>query len=714
MSLSHDLVSQFVKITNDNKKIDTKKETITYGVVMGFSGEDVLVKLDGTSASVTDYLPATTSVSVTKDDRVIVMIKNHSAVITGNLGNPATTTGYVDSATSEIKETANNAKNEAIKATNKIVEYDTVIANIRVDTDELTAEIARIKNLETDSLLTDTVKANAGDIDTLKSDNVTISGKVEAAEGNITDLQTETASISERLETAEAIISGSLTADEIEARFATISELETERGRIDALSSDVADIDALTSEFISGETVTSEFSNSVVSQIGDAQIESAMIKNIDAGKIQSGSIDTNKVNIQSEDGSFVIAENRLQIKEGDTVRVQIGKDGTGNYSVSICDADGNVIFSEDGITDDGIPDNIIVNDMVSETADIHASKLDIDSLFEEINGSTNTIKSTQITVDDEGQTLEAKLTTLATTESVEGLSETVTSQGTQITANTEAIESKIWTQDIETAKTEIGETTTDLSTKYSELEQTVSGISTTVASHSTEITNKADSSTVTEISSKVTEIETDIDGFKTTVSETYAAKSDLDNYSTTDSVEVAKDRINTVDEKVTVNTSLIEQLSDSISMLVTDANGASLMTQTETGWTFSTGNIETLANKTSEDLAALTDSLGSTDHTVSVLEQAVADLGELADYIKITTYEDEPCIELGEGDSEFKLRITNTQMIFTEGSNILAYFNNQALHIKKAVVEEELQQGEYVWITRSNGHLSLIWKGGSN
>ena len=156
---------------------------------------------------------------------------------------------------------------------------------------------------------------------------------------------------------------------------------------------------------------------------------------------------------------------------------------------------------------------------------------------------------------------------------------------------------------------------------------------------------------------------------------------------------------------------LIRQLSESISMLVTDGNGTSLMTQTEDGWTFSTSEIQTAVASAAESLNTLANELGDTNSVVGVLQQAVADLGELSEYVKISTYNGEPCIELGESDSEFKLRITNTQIVFMEGSSVVAYINNQTLHIKKAVIEEELQQGKFVWKARSNGNLGLIWKG---
>lgn len=160
--------------------------------------------------------------------------------------------------------------------------------------------------------------------------------------------------------------------------------------------------------------------------------------------------------------------------------------------------------------------------------------------------------------------------------------------------------------------------------------------------------------------------------------------------------------------------SLIKQLADNISMLVTDGNGTSLMTQTEDGWVFSTSELQKAVDATSEGLDTLVNDLGDTNSAVGVLQQAVDDLGVLTDYITIGTYDNQPCIELGETDSEFKLRITNTQVVYTEGSSVLAYFTNQSMHIKKAVIEEELQQGGFVWKVRSNGNMGLVWKGVSS
>lgn len=95
-------------------------------------------------------------------------------------------------------------------------------------------------------------------------------------------------------------------------------------------------------------------------------------------------------------------------------------------------------------------------------------------------------------------------------------------------------------------------------------------------------------------------------------------------------------------------------------------------------------------------------------------QRDIADLGLIGEYVQIGTYEGEPCIELGEKDSDFKLLITNTRILFMEGTTVPAHITNQSLHIKKAVIEEEFEQGGFVWKTRSNGNVGLVWKGVSN
>lgn len=1351
MSLSNELISLFVKATND--KPEEIKETTHYGTTV-YVDDHLFVQLDGS-----DVLTPVATISNTKvGERVIVTIKNHTAIITGNVSSPSARLDDLDGledAADKIAEfeiiiadkadtadlNAANARIDDLVSDNVLIKNQLVVAEADIDSlqastleirDELTATNATITQLETDKLDASIAKITYATIDDLEATNADLY-KLEATYGDFADLTTN------HFAAIDATI------DNLDSTYASIEDLDTERARIDILEAgslsansalikqlqaDVADIDTLIFGSAGGTVIQTSFANAVVAQLGNAQIKSAMIESISADKITAGDIITNNVRVMSEDGKLLISDETIQISDDTRVRVQIGKDAAGDYSINIWDADGNLMFSEGGITDSAIKEAIIRDDMVSDTANISAHKLNIESLFEEINGSSHSIKSSKIFMDADGQTLDVVFTDL--TSDVVGLQDTVSSQGTSLSVIQGEISSKVWQQDIDTAISDIevggrnlfgfhknvamdalaqastltknedtygvtvtvtedggsgtillrlhrlgfdvinskeepftfsaimyasaacevymdicdveriaisltetpqkisftaypaatyasadssyrgfvdleGENipvgtviylekikiergtiptdftvapedleyiTDDLSTKYSSLEQTIDGITATVAEHSTTISNKADANTVTTVEEKVANLELTTNEFKTEVAATYATKNEIDdvnaqvslnktsieqntsaialratktemenlyndldvggrnlllatssiiempeteefvsyskykvykfspivsddvkafllslkngepitlsfefnvprtykdsslslsrlgaympflfthtdgtklywygthsaggfktnrhtienvdanslvsipedetsyvgryschispsetgatlltdfyanpdNYivscagvavefngfttggtlskfkmelgnkatdwtpapedletrvdtaeaqinvnadniasvvsrttenekaistleqtatgltsrvstvedaairaqtdideleiggrnlacntanavshtfttetgtdswskcnqylnhgillevgetytlsfdyefdwgeltqpteavgigagigsddgtnapgsyiadtfsmmadywkygdggygsgrfvytftnsksvdlyfafrmarsynatsvvslidvsltvsnfkleignratdwtpapedmATSDELETLQSSVTLTEERVTTTESLIQQLSDSIAMLVTDGNGESLMVQTETGWTFSTSQIQNTIDATSASLNSLTNEMGDVNSTVNALQQAVDDLGVLNDYVKIGTYENEPCIELGESDSDFKLLITNTRIMFMEGSGVPAYFNNQSMFIKNAVIEQELQQGEFVWKARSNGNLGLIWKGG--
>lgn len=170
------------------------------------------------------------------------------------------------------------------------------------------------------------------------------------------------------------------------------------------------------------------------------------------------------------------------------------------------------------------------------------------------------------------------------------------------------------------------------------------------------------------------------------------------------------------ESRVTVAETTIQQLSDSISQLVTDENGNSLMTQTSDGWTFNMGAINSSLNDAKETLSNLSGSVAGIDSTVDKLDSLVDDLAKKTAYIVMTTDDTgAPCIELGKSDNPFKVRITNTSVDFLEGSIRIAYISNKALYIERAIVKDELQIGEgkgFVWKRRSNGNMGLRWVGG--
>lgn len=863
MALSSDLISQFVQVTKDNTK--TSKETTVYGTVVKYDGVKY-VRIDGSDL----LTPVSMTADAIEGERVTVMIKNHTAMVTGNISSPSARTSTV----TEIGGTSE-------EASNKVTELEILLAD-KVSTDRLATEVARIDTLVSDNAtVKNRLDVAEGNIKQLNADNVSITAQLNAAEADIEILKADVADIeninakyatienleatqaqvnnleatygefhdltAERLDAAEADIDSletkKLDAATAEITYAKISELDATTADVDNLEADVAKIDTLIFGSASGSAIQTSFANAVIAQLGNAQIKSAMIENVSASKITSGDIITNNVRVMSEDGKLLISDETMQISDESRVRVQIGKDATGDYSINIWDENGNLMFSKGGITDSAIKDAIIRNDMVSDTANIAAHKLDIDSLFEEINGSSKTIKSSRVYLDEKGQSLDVAF-------------ESVTTDVEELQNELSSLSSKVWQSDINAVSNASDEKIETLSNQYSSLEQEVDSMSTTIASHTSEISKKADSTTVTEVNTKVTSLEADLSGFRTTVSSTYATISEVEgikiggrnlfsgysdseiqlpdyqstgsfkqfidcltfdpsetvgeeytisfwakspngetplvvynqngspryfyfprttvtsslgteweyftltitnedkgetytgtyynriefyasdqtgvllkkikvekgnkatdwtpapeDMATSDDLATVQSAADLVETRVTTAETLIEQLSDCIAVLVRDANGESLMIQTEDGWSFSTASIQETVDATSENLDSLINEVGDVNSAVDALQQAVTDLGILNDYVKIGSYENEPCIELGETDSDFKLIITNTRIMFMEGSGMPAYISNQSLHIKKAVVEEELQQGEFVWKIRNNGNLGLVWKG---
>lgn len=431
MSLSSDLISQFVKATNDGK--ETKHETTVYATVVESDGRKY-VQIDGSEL----LTPVSTTADSKAGDRVIVMIKNHTAMITGNISSPSATSDNVVEMGTLIAKKVSTVEFEAAQADIKVLQADTV--NI---TERLTVNEADIETLKATSF--DAINAN---IEQLKATDVEITGRLEAAEGHIENL-------------------GAV-------------DLTALNAEIETLKANDANINTLIFGSATGTAIQTSFANAIIALLGDAQIKSAMIESVAADKILAGDIITNNVRVVSEDGKLLISDETIQISDDTRVRVQIGKDAADDYSINIWDADGNLMFSEGGITDSAIKEAIIRNDMVSEDANISASKLDIDSLFTEINGSANTIKSTRVYLDDKKQSLDVAFKEMESDVTEQG--NKITSQGTQISAIQGQITNKVWQQDIDTAAGE-------METRYSSLEQDLDGISTTVASHTSQIDN---------------------------------------------------------------------------------------------------------------------------------------------------------------------------------------------------------------------------------
>ena len=85
MALSQNLVNEFVKTMNPEP--DRVKETTLEGVYRKTVDGVEYVKLDGSEI----WTPVTSVVGANNDDRVRVTIKNHTAMVTGNITSPSAT-----------------------------------------------------------------------------------------------------------------------------------------------------------------------------------------------------------------------------------------------------------------------------------------------------------------------------------------------------------------------------------------------------------------------------------------------------------------------------------------------------------------------------------------------------------------------------------------------------------------------------------------------
>lgn len=224
------------------------------------------------------------------------------------------------------------------------------------------------------------------------------------------------------------------------------TDFEAIKASVKDLNVDVEKVNTLLFGSAAGTTITTDFANSVVSVIGNAQITSAMIKDLAFDKLTGIDINTTVMNVHSEDGKSIWKDNTIQISDKERVRIQLGKDASGDYNIYIWDKDGNLMFDPlYGIQESGIKRAIIRNDMVSDNAAISGKKLDIDSVFSVMNADkSNTFKASKIHVDTTEQTLESTFQTINSY--IDGGSEAWGS--TMLQAKT-FIEHKLWWTDID-------------------------------------------------------------------------------------------------------------------------------------------------------------------------------------------------------------------------------------------------------------------------
>ena len=377
MGLSNDLISQFVKVTKDNTK--RKTESTVYGETVYYKGE-TYVKLDGSELltpvkSTTDTIPG---------DRVAVMIKDHTATITGNLSSPSARKSQVDG------------------IGNKISEFEIVIAD-KVSTKELDAERGRIDDLISDNVfIKETLTAHDANITNLTTDNATINEKLDANEADISKLKTD------KLDAEYA----SLNYAKIDALNATDAKIGTLQGEVGefknltttnftAVNGLIDDLEAnkLSAKDAELKYVNINWSNIGKTEIGEFFAKSGIINNVIVGdETITGKLVGVTISGDLIEGNTIVAE-KLVIKGEDGLYYKLNTDGikTETEQTDYNSINGTVIKAK-SIT----ATKIDVKDLVAFDATIGGFKITNNTIY---SGVKETVDNTTrgIYLDNDGQ-----------------------------------------------------------------------------------------------------------------------------------------------------------------------------------------------------------------------------------------------------------------------------------------------------------------------
>lgn len=128
MALSQDLINQFVKLTEQKEE---PKEVTVNGIYKTINGEEY-VQIDGSEI----WTPVTSTVEAETGERVKVMIKNHTATVTGNISSPSARSKSVKDLKDEVDEQGNTIKqldNAIEQQGNSIIQIDNNIKQVNND-----------------------------------------------------------------------------------------------------------------------------------------------------------------------------------------------------------------------------------------------------------------------------------------------------------------------------------------------------------------------------------------------------------------------------------------------------------------------------------------------------------------------------------------------------------------------------------------------------
>lgn len=401
------------------------------------------------------------------------------------------------------------------------------------------------------SMLGGTITGGTGSGGTITADTI-IAELVKAKEGVFDKLTVDTAFmkyLDVKLVSADTITTRILNAEQaniekLSAKIIESNQISADMANIKNLVSGKAGIGELQAIHLTAQNVT----------IDQAVITDLIAKRIAVGDLMAQNALANQIVLISKDNKPTIAfqESTQQFYDSTgNVRVQIGMDGNGDFNFIVRNGDKAALFDENGITQTGIPDNTIINDMI-DNATITKDKLgfqiiepneqggiDITNIYDGKGNQWWGIEKTSITDDY--------------TKQIKNVTDTLTGEIEQKVSNTQYL------KDQEAIQTE-----------FSEVKQDVSGITSTVSSMRTDLSEAQEK--ITANSSSITQ---NADSISFMVTGTRESGFKL----TPDFISMVSDNISIKAENVKID-SIIEAMNSSIDSSTTRINGGIIDTST--------------------------------------------------------------------------------------------------------------------------------------
>ena len=383
MALSNEIVSQFAKLTNGNK--ETEKEDILYGTVVISDGKKY-VRLDGSNMDT----PISSTTNIKANDRVMVMIKDHAAIVTGNITSP-----------SADQESVDDLNNKTDDISNQVTKFG-IIVSYKISTDDITALNATFEAMKA-------ISGKFSELDAVTAEIETLQAKIASVEYlDANDISAINAEI-ENIQANFGSFTG-VTTEDLNAFNAEITNLTARVGNFTYVSTEVlnamkATIRDLDTKKLSAEQADLKYANIDFSNIGEAAIEKVFA---DSGIIKDLVVSGGKIT-----GELVGVTIKGDLIEGNTIKadklVVKGSDGI-YYKLNF---EGGTFSEGEEVPTDGLHGSVIVansitaekisvKDLVAFGATIGGFHITNDSLY---SGVKSTIDNTTrgIYLDNDGQ-----------------------------------------------------------------------------------------------------------------------------------------------------------------------------------------------------------------------------------------------------------------------------------------------------------------------